>query len=205
MLLITGGCNRATLRIPGASASFPETTTGYVATTNYAYTIVVAVPVDDRTQHYGEPVAKTKWAGCSTDPLWTTDAPELIQKRLIQELASSGLFAKVTTNSTGATDIMLKTEIDAFCSQVRGFLIDRVAGIVSLHVTLEQNGKILVDRKFEKVVTDADKEYTGSQVTFIEQAMSVTMADSLRELLKDIIKQLAVDAATWPQDKSSPK
>jgi len=91
----------------------------------------------------------------------------------------------------------MKTEIHAFCSQSVGFLIVRVAGISSLRVTLEQNGKVLLDRKFEKVVTDADKEYTGSQVTFLEQAMKVTMADSLRELLKDMLKQTEADAESW--------
>jgi predicted oxidoreductase len=64
-------------------------------------------------------------------------------------------------------------------------------------VTLEQNGKVLLGRKFEKVVTDADKEYTGSQVTFLEQAMKVTMADSLRELLKDMMEQTEADAKSW--------
>jgi len=91
----------------------------------------------------------------------------------------------------------MKTEIRAFCSQARGFFWVRVAGISSLRVILEQNGKVLLDRKFEKVVTDADKEYTGSQVSFIEQAMKVTMADSLRELLKDMFKQFEVEAKTW--------
>jgi hypothetical protein len=91
----------------------------------------------------------------------------------------------------------MKTEIHAFCSQTVGFFIARVAGISSLHVILEQDGKVLLDRKFEKVVTDADKEYTGSQVGFIEQAMKVTMADSLRELLKDMLKQIEAEAKTW--------
>ena len=62
---------------------------------------------------------------------------------------------------------------------------------------LEQNGKILLDRKFEKVVTDADKEYTGSKAGFLEQAMKVTMADSLRELLKDMFKQFEAEAKNW--------
>jgi hypothetical protein len=78
-----------------------------------------------------------------------------------------------------------------------GFLFIRVAGITSLRVPLEQNGKVLLDRKFEKVITDADKEYTGSQVGFIEQAMQVTMADSLRELLKDMLKQTETESSNW--------
>ncbi len=51
--------------------------------------------------------------------------------------------------------------------------------------------------KFDKVVTDADKEYTGSRAGFLEQAMKVTMADSLRELIKDMLKQVEADAKSW--------
>jgi hypothetical protein len=205
LVLFFSGCNRAALRIPGASTSFPGRVTHYVATTNYPYAIVVTTPVDHRSEHYGESVAGTKWKTVSTNPLWTADATKLIQDRLVNELTSSGLFAIITTNSTGSADFILKTEIDGFCSQVRGFLVDRAAGIVSLRITLEQNGKILVDRKFERVVTDADKEYTGSQTTFIEQAMNATLADSLHEVLKDIVKQLAAQAATWPSEAPQEK
>jgi hypothetical protein len=66
---------------------------------------------------------------------------------------------------------------------------------------MKRDGKILMDKKFDKVVTDADKEYTGSQVTFIEQAMRVTMADNLRELMKDTLKQSEAEAGTWSQSK----
>jgi hypothetical protein len=59
------------------------------------------------------------------------------------------------------------------------------------------NGQILLDRKFEKVVTDADKEYTGSKADFLEQAMKVTMADSLRELLRVMLKQFEAEAKNW--------
>ncbi len=102
--------------------------------------------------------------------------------------------------SGNASDVIMKTEIHAFCSQAVGFIYLRVAGISALRITLEQNGKVLLDRKFEKVVTDADKEYTGSQVTFIEQAMMVTMADSLRELLKNMLEQLEMEAKVWSKD-----
>jgi ABC-type uncharacterized transport system auxiliary subunit len=190
------GCSRSAARIPGASLPFPETKTAYIAKTNYPYTIVVKTPVDLREKHYGENVAGTKWTGCSTDPFWGTDAPTVIHKRLTKEIQDSHLFSKVVTEPNGPNDIIMKTEIHAFCSQSYGFVVIRVAGITSLRIILEQNGKMLLDRKFEKVITDADKEYTGSQVSFIEQAMSVTMADSLRELQKDMLKQFEADIGT---------
>jgi|SRR5665213_918574 len=196
----TSGCNRATLRIPGASTAFPETITHYEAKTKLPYRLVIEVPSDHRAQHYGEHVAGTRWTGCATDALWSKDAAQLIQERLVQEFSSSGLFAEVTTNQARPGDIVLKIDINAFCSQVIGFLYDRVAGISSLQISMERNGNILMDKKFEKVVTDADSEYTGSQVTFIEQAMRVTMADSLRELIKNILKQCETEAGTWTQN-----
>jgi len=198
LIALICGCNRSVLRIPGASLSFSETPTGFAAkATPYPYVLVVSAPIDQRTQHYGERVAGTKWTGCSTDPFWNTTASQVIQQRLVKELQLSGLFLRVTTTKTSPDDVILKTEIHAFCSQTVGFIIGRVAGITSLQITLEQNGKVFTDQKYEKVVTDADKEYTGSQVGMIEQAMSVTMADSLRELLKDVLKKIDNEAATW--------
>ena len=196
-LIYLSGCSRSAVRIPGASLPFPETKTAYVAKIKSPYTIVLKTPVDLREKHYDEKVAGTDWTGCSTDPFWATDAPTAIQERLVKELQNSLLFSKVATEPTSQNDIIMKTEIHAFCSRSYGFIIIRVAGITSLRVVLEQNGKVLLDRKFEKVVTDADNEYTGSQVTFIEQAMSVTMADSLRELQKDMLKQFEIEICAW--------
>jgi hypothetical protein len=197
LVLSICGCNRSAIRVPGASLSFPETPTGYTSKISYPYVIVVSTPVDQRSQHYGERVAGTKWKACSTDPFLGSDVSQIIQQRLLKELQASNLFAKVSATPTGSEGVIMKTEIHAFCSQSVGFMIVRIAGISSLRATLEQNGKVLLDRKFEKVVTDADKEYTGSQVAFLEQAMKVTMADSLRELLKDMLKQIEVDAKSW--------
>jgi hypothetical protein len=206
LLLVSGvGCNRATLRIPGASTTFPQTSAHYTAKTKLPYTLVIELPSDNRTQHYGERVGGTRWTGCATDGLWSNDAAQLlIRDRLVQEFASSGLFAEVTTNQARPGDVVLNTDIHAFCSQVIGFIYDRIAGISSLHITMEQDGKILLDQKFEKVVTDADPEYTGSQVAFIEQAMHVTMADSLRVLMKNLLQQCDANVGTWSQHNHPP-
>jgi hypothetical protein len=206
LLLLGTGCNRATLRIPGASTAFPQTVTHYAAKTKLPYRLVVELPADNRKQHYGEKIAGTKWKACSTDALWSKDASQLqIQERLVQEFSISGLFAEVTTNQPRAGDVVLKTDVHAFCSQVIGFLYDRVAGITSLQVKMERDGKVLFCKQFEKVVTDADPEYTGSQVTFIEQAMRVTMADSLREVIRNTLQQCDTDAPAWPQPNQTPE
>jgi len=85
---------------------------------------------------------------------------------------------------------MLKSEIHAFCSQAKGVLLVRDAGIAAVRFSLERDGKVVWERKIEHVVTDADPEYSGSQVTFVEQAMRVTMADSLRLVLRDLLREI---------------
>ena len=198
------GCNRAAARIPGASLTFPSTSTNYVAKHTYPYTVVVAMPTDQRPNHYDERVAGTRWTGCSTDPFWNNEAVTLIHNRLTTALTASHLFAQVSQEAPTPGTVVLKTEIDAFCSQAIGFLYLRVAGIGALKITAERDGQLLFERKFERVVTDADSEYTGLQVSFIEQAMAVTMADSLRELLREFLTQLDQAAVGWqaPSSKS---
>jgi hypothetical protein len=156
----------------------------------YPYNAAVLLPIDFRQEHYEEHVAGTRWTGCRTDPFWATEAPTTIRDRIATELTESKLFARVSQAEAAPSDIVIRTEIHAFCSQAFGFLIVRVAGISALKITVERNGRPLFQHKFERVVTDADPQYSGSQVTFIEQAMTVTMADSLRELLKDFLARL---------------
>lgn len=195
--LIGSGCNRAALRIPGASTSFPSTATQYKAKTVYPYTIVVASPIDQRSKHFGEQVAGTKWTGCSTDALWVEDATQLIQQRLVTELAASDMFSKVSTTPVGPQDIVMRTDVDAFCSQIVGFIYGRAVGITALEVAIERKNKPLFKHKFEKVITDADKEYTGSTFTTIEQAMVRTLSDSFRELMKDMLNRFDAEAPGW--------
>jgi hypothetical protein len=194
LLVAVAGCNRAAVRIPGASLSFPETPTRYVAQKTRPYNAVVLLPIDLRQEHYEEHVAGSRWTGCRTDPFWTTEAPVIIRDRIVTELTASKLFTRVSQAPSEPSDIVIRSEIHAFCSQAVGFLILRVAGISALKITVERNGRVLFQHKFERVVTDADPQYSGSQVGFIEQAMKVTMADSLRELVKDFFARLEREA-----------
>jgi len=190
-------CNRAAVRIPGASLAFPPTSTGYAANRTFPFSVAVAMPDDRRSEHYDETVAGTRWKGCRTDPFWLSNARSIIRDRLVAGLVESKVFAHVSDGEPTAGDVVLRTEIHAFCSQAVGFLILRVAGISALKITAERDGQVLFEHKFERVVTDADPQYTGWQATFIEQAMQVTMADSLRELLRDVFTSLEREASGW--------
>jgi hypothetical protein len=68
---------------------------------------------------------------------------------------------------------------------------------VAIKFTIERNGVVLLEKRYERVVTDADPEYTGSQVTMIEHAMNQTVSDSLRELLRDFLTEIAARAPRW--------
>lgn len=201
MLLALPGCNRALFRIPGASGAFPETPSGYTAKSPRTAKIAVLIPMDLRKEHYGEKVAGTKWKACKTDALRGDAALGIIQDRVALEMHRSGLYRNVQTVGETTPPLILKTEIDAFCSQARGFVLIpwmRIAGITSLRFTLVDSGKVIFDEKIERVVTDADKEYTGSGVGTIEQAMRATMGDSLRGVIAQLLRDLDERA---PADK----
>lgn len=187
LALTSTGCNRAYTRIPGASLNFPPTKTQHQAAKRLPYNLVVALPVDVRSQHYGEEIAKSDWFAVPTDAM-IRSIPKLIQERLVLELGASGLFASVRTGPAGPNDVVLKTDIHAFCANSRGFLWMRIVGMTSLQVSLEKGGRKLLDQKFERAVTDADEEYSGANTGMIEHLMKIVMSDSLRETMRDILR-----------------
>ena len=183
------GCNRAAVRIPGAAGSFHAASTGYVSTRPLPRTVRVALPTDARRAHYGERVAGTRWKGCETDPFWGDSAPRTLAADLERELRDSRIFEQVRVVDDPSA-LVLETEIRALCAQVVGFLWLRVAGITSLHFTLRDGEQVLFERTLENVVTDADEEYSGSQASFIEQAMKVLISDSVRGVLSKLVWEL---------------
>jgi hypothetical protein len=98
------------------------------------------------------------------------------------------MFPSVTGGSSGAWTV--EPVIEVFCSQTRGFIYRRVVGLVAINFTIRKHGAIVEKRTFERAVTDADPEYSGSSVTSVEQAMRRCMADSLRLVLGDALKEI---------------
>jgi hypothetical protein len=191
-------CNRAGVRVPGASLAFPETSVEFRASAPIKLSLYVAPARDLRSEHVGEVVGGGRWKACRTDPLWVTTASDIVRERILVALSASGIFSRVHANPDLRADLVLLPEIHAFCSQAIGFIFVRVAGITALRLHVTRVDDTMFDRKFEKVVTDADPEYTGAFGTTVEQAMQRTMADSLRELLNDALPQLADSARSWP-------
>lgn len=187
--LLFGCWNRAAVRIPGAAGSFHAASTGYVSSHPLPRAVRVALPSDARRDHQGERVAGTRWQGCGTDPFWGDSAPRTLGEDLARELRDSGIFERVVEGDDPSA-LVLDTEIRALCAQAIGFLWIRVAGITSLHFTLRDGERVLYRRTIEEVVTDADEEYSGSQASFIEQAMKVLISDSVRVVFSKLVWDL---------------
>ncbi len=190
VLIAAVSCNRAALRIPAAAGSFHPAVTKYHAVSTKWGSLQIAVPIDERAQHYGERVAGTRWEACSTDPFWNDSMPVVLGRELERETRASGLFAHVATAENQRLELVLETRVHALCAQAIGFLFVRVAGISSLHFTLRNGDEVLFDDTIERVVTDADPAYTGSQVSTIEQAMMILLSDNLRNTLLDLFYRL---------------
>jgi hypothetical protein len=182
------GCNRAMARMPGAAGSFHPARTGYAAKSTVQRRVRVALPTDARSDHYGQRVAGTRWKACRTDPVWS-DVPTLVSGELERELRDSRVFTEVVADSQ-PSELVLDTEIRAFCAQAWGFVYIRIAGVVALHVTLRDGDRVLFERTIEDVVTDADERYTGPQVDTIERAMKIALSDSLRAVLHELLWRL---------------
>lgn len=196
--LASSGCNRAALRLHGTARAFQPARTGYAAESTSARSVRVALPIDARPAHYGERVANTRWKGCDTDPFWGDEAARTLAGEIERELREGKLFAQVLANDDPSA-LVLETEIRALCAQVIGFFWGRVAGITSLHFTLRDGDAVLFERTIENVVTDADEEYGGPQVGFIEQAMKLLISESLRGVLYELMRGLdALDPAALP-------
>lgn len=194
-------CNRAMLRIP-TGASFPRTLAGYAAAHPTPLQLSIGEPRDLRAMHDGEPIAGTRWKACKTDALEAGEASQVVADGLVQELRFSRLFTDVERNVS--RDLHLEAEIHALCAQAIGFLYMRVAGLTAIQFRLQRAGEVLYERKIERVVTDADPEYTGKQVATIEGAMLRVMADSLREVLHAFVADLDARQEAWAPALASP-
>ena len=191
------GCNRANVRVPGASFEMTTQQTKFVAKNRVQSRVVVLTPIDVRSQHYGESVAGTDWKACKTDSLTTEQAKGAVQRQLIAAIAESRMFLAVSADAPANGDLVVQPEIHALCSSVYGVFIVRAAGIAAIQLKVTRGADMLFTQKFERVVVDNEPEYSGSQVTFIEQAMRTLMSDSLRELSRNVVIQLDKDVSGW--------
>jgi hypothetical protein len=190
LVLLAGCANRAASGDYGHAEPFHDTNAGYRAAHSVAGALYIYLPVDLRNSYYGVAVAGTTWAGCRTDTYEESQepvVPQLLWSQLRRDVEAAKLFSRVA-DSANEADYTLTIEIHAFCSQARG--LTRVAGVIALKLTLKHGDQVLLEKVYESVITDADKEYTGSSTTQAEQAMRVLLSDTLRHVYRDALKDI---------------
>jgi hypothetical protein len=177
---------------PVKYAPIPGWEKHFVSKETLPFSIVVDAPVDVRPDYANANVAGTDWHGCKYDPIWGTAAAQAIGERLSGELNEAKIFKQVLVDAKSPAEFHLKSEIRAFCGDIRrtSIITMRAAGIVSMNFSLERGGKEIWRTAIEKVVTDDTPEYTGSQFTTKDGARTQIMADSLRVALAEVLPQL---------------
>lgn len=188
-LVIFCGCNRGALRLYGTGDSFPPSMTGFTSEKMHPQSVYIEWPEDKTEDFYGQPVAGTSWQGTRTDTMDRSTLQGLVRSELTREVEAAGLFSGIDSEPS-AKGLVLETEIQAFGSQVRGFLFSRIGGVASFQFTLKKGERVLFEKVYEKVVRDNDDEYTGKSFGMIEDAMRATMSDSYREVLKALFWDL---------------
>lgn len=189
VLALFSGCNRGALRLYGLGDTFPPAVTMFSTEKTHPQSVYLGEVVNKTADYYGKPVAGTSWQGTRTDTFSDSELQQLLHNELSRELKASGLFASVSAQRT-PEDLVLETEVRAFGSQVRGFIIGRIGGVAAFKFTLKQGDAVLFEKVYEKVVRDNDKEYTGSSFGLIEDGMRATMSDSYREVMKALFADL---------------
>jgi len=128
----------------------------------------VLLPIDLRHEHY-ENTLPDSLDRLPYGSFVATEAPVIIRER-IGTTNGSKLFTRVSRVPSEPSDIVIRSEIHAFCSQAVGLFVrlldQRIEGYCGAQWAA------LFQHKFERVVTDGDPQYSGSQVGFIEQAMT---------------------------------
>jgi hypothetical protein len=184
-----------------ACGSFPPTMPNAQTKSRASEALLVERPVDVRAQHLGSDIAKTGWTACAQDTLKPGEGVSLVQDRIVEAFSQSGIFQGVFKSPPQRWT--LGSDIRAFCSQSRGFIYSRVAGIVAIDFTLKRDGVVVWKGAMERVVTDADKDFTGPSVAWtISQAMQHTMADALRLVLQDALAE--IDKVISNQERQGP-
>jgi len=184
-MAVSGCANRSSMRIPGDSGHFPEANSLYVATLNVPGSIVVAESSDLRSKYYGRSVDGTEWKSCRQDAGLGIGVSDIAHRYIRSEIEQSELF-----DGSNSQIYKLDSDIRIFCSQAKGFLFVRIAGLVGINFRFYKDDELISETYIERVVTDIDPEYSGPKVALLERAMKQTLADSLREVTSQYIKVL---------------
>ena len=144
----------------------------------FPWRLEIAMPRDER-----EPRQSSALTGlgreCDAASPFGPQTPQFVQQRLRGALLNAGLFENVDAGSETGRDV-LRVEVLAMCSHLRGFIVLRAVGVTSLRIVLEHDGATVLDEMYSSAVSDKDDEYTGPQAGTRDQFRLRTILDSLR-------------------------
>jgi hypothetical protein len=153
------------------------------------YEINVTKPIDNREQFYGEVAYKNKKVQ-PLDEFFEYPTMIEIQRKIIYDLRAFGM-SKTFSDST-KSKMSIKTIVEVFYPDVRGFIWGKSFAKVRLLMTLKLNDGELINKKYESFyITDGtDKEFEGSMTMTIEQGANVTIGMALRKALDEFYNDL---------------
>lgn len=151
--------------------------------------VFVSMPTDVRAEERA--AAGAGWQECETDEIYGDTAADFVRGQVAVELTASGLFEKVSMEESTPHELSVHTRLVAFCSEVPGMLYFRAAGRTVVDISLRRDDRVIFEGRFDDVVTDVDREYSGEQAAgSVERAQRTAMGDSLRSALRKMLKEL---------------
>jgi hypothetical protein len=166
------------------------------------YEIDVSKPIDNREQFYGEVAYKNKKVQ-PLDEFFEYPTMIEIQRKIIYDLRAFGM-SKISSDST-KNKISIKTIVEVFYPDVRGFIWGKSFAKVRLLITAKSNESELINKKYESfyITAGTDKEFEGSMMMTIEQGANVTIGMALRKALDEFYNDLNEKIKTNPNTKES--
>jgi hypothetical protein len=145
--------------------------------------ITVLEPIDNRYQFYGEVVYKNKKVQ-KLDEFFQLPTMVEIQNKISSDLSSFGVAINKDPTNTG---IVIKTIVEVFYPDVRGFIWAKSFAKVRLIIVAKSGDIELINKKYESfyITNGTDKEFEGSMLMTIEQGANVTIGIALRKALDE--------------------
>lgn len=153
------------------------------------YNVDLAEPIDNRVSFDGEYFRK----GSTIESATPTDFFKRPAMQEIQKKIESDMIRFGANQHEGKNNLAIKTTVDVFYPDVKGFAWLRSFAKVRLDMTARLNDSTIITKKYESFYSTfgLDREYEGSLVTTIEQGANVTLGMTLRKSLDRFYADLA--------------
>ncbi len=125
----------------------------------FRWRLEIAMPRDEREARQSAALAGLG-RECDAASPFGAQTPQIVQQRLRGALLNAGRFENVEVGLETGRDV-LRVEVLAMCSHLRGFIVGHAVGVTSLRIVLEHDGSSVLDETYSSAVSDQDDEFTG--------------------------------------------